>query len=131
VSIYRRDEVFPEWEPIPWGLAADAADEQEQGFHHRALKHIAWRAVPYKSFPGEGIFGHQHDWFAGHDIEFYASFDGEDLVLIRNLWHGFPDPPEWGLASRPLGRPDVEWESWGHFPKIPEAWSVPGVEGKE
>ena len=127
MSIYRRDEVFPEWEPIPWGLAADLADEQERGFHQRALKMIAWQVVPYKAFPGEGIFGKQRAWFAEHEIDFYASVEAEDLVLIRNPWHGFPDPPEWGLASRPSGRGDLKWASWGHFPDIPKAWLVPGV----
>lgn len=128
MSVYGRDEVFPEWEPIPWGLNSDAADEQERGFHRRALQPITWDAVPYKSFPSDGIFGHHRDWFSEHEIDFYASFDGEDLVLIRNPWHGFPDPPEWGLASRPSGRTDLKWAVWGHFPNLPAAWSVAGVE---
>ena len=127
MSIYNRDEVFPEWEPIPWSLVRDAADEQERGFHHRSLKVIDWQAVPYKSFPHEGILGHKRDWFAEHEIDFYASLGGEDFVLIRNPWHGFPDPPEWGLASRPAGRRDLKWDWWGHFPNLPSAWSVPGI----
>jgi hypothetical protein len=51
--------------------------------------------------------------------------DGEDLLLIRNIWFGFPDPPEWGLASRPTGMSDADWKHWGHFPDIPEAWVLP------
>jgi hypothetical protein len=30
-----------------------------------------------------------------------------DIILIQNTWHGFPDPPEWGLASRPAGQLSV------------------------
>lgn len=127
MSIYNRDAVSPEWEPIPWGLAGHAADQQEREFRSRSLKEIEWQAVPYKRFPSEGIFGHQRDWFAEHEIDFYASFDGEDFVLIRNPWHGYPDPPEWALASRPAERRDLKWALWGHFPDLPSAWSVPGV----
>lgn len=32
-----------------------------------------------------------------------ASAHVEELgfqLLIQNTWHGWPDPPEWGLASR-------------------------------
>ena len=123
MSIYKRDDVFPEWEPIPWDMGGDAADEQERGFHSRALQIIEWRPVPFDSFPTGGIFGHQRDWFSEHEIDFYASHDGEDLVLIRNGWNGFPDPPEWGLASRPAGRKDMKWEMRGHVPNLPETWS--------
>ncbi len=31
MSIYSRDEVCPEWEPVPWDLKSGAADEQERG----------------------------------------------------------------------------------------------------
>lgn len=125
MSIYRRDDASPEWEPMPWDLAGEAADEQEAGFHRRAITPISWQPVPYQSFPKEGVFGHRKDWFAEHEVEFYASLDGEDLLLIRNPWHGFPDPPEWGLASRPSGRNDLRWVGWGHFPELPNAWALP------
>jgi hypothetical protein len=114
MAIYRRDEVSPEWEPIPWGLNAAEADTQEQGFHLRALKLIVWKLAPFQQFPADGLFGQDRDWFISNDITFYATFDGEDLILIQNRWHGFPDPPEWGLASRPQAATDVKWSLWGH-----------------
>jgi len=126
VSLYKRDEIFPEWEPIPWGMSGEAADEQESGFHERALKPIAWRETPWRAFPPEGIFGHGRDWFISNEVAFFASVDGEDLILIRNTWHGWPDPPEWGLASRRRGRTDIPWTMWGSFPTLPAAWSIPG-----
>lgn len=125
MSIYRRDEVAPEWEPMPRDLSGEAADTQEQGFHRRAMKPIAWHEVPRKAFPPKGIFGHARDWFISAEVDFFASFDGEDLLLLRSTWHGFPDPPEWGLASRQCGRVDVPWTMWGRFPDLPVGWSVP------
>ena len=125
MSIYRRDVVSPEWEPVPWTMAGDAADEQERGFHERALKPIQWQRLPWKAFPPEGIFDHDKDWFLSVDAGFFASTDDEDLLLIQNTWHGFPDPPEWGLVSRPTHRADVAWSRWGHFPDLPVNWVVP------
>ena len=127
MSIYKRDPVLPEWEPIPYDLTGQAADEQERGFHERASKPIVWQRVPFKAFPDEGVFGHELHWFSENEIEYYASFDTEDLVLVRNPWHGFPDPPEWGLASRPAGTRVVKWAMWGHVPELPKAWTVPNT----
>lgn len=124
MSIYRRDDVFPEWEPNPWDMQGAAVDAQELGFHERAIKPIRWMRVPRNEFPLSGIFGHDRDWFSSHDIAFYATFDAEDLILIQNIWHGFPDPPEWGLASRPAGAISGPWSHWGHFPDLPDIWEM-------
>ena len=56
MSIYKRDGVFPEWEPIPWNAKGPQVDEQERGFHQRALKPLAWTKVDWKDFPEKGIF---------------------------------------------------------------------------
>lgn len=125
MSIYRRDEVLPEWEPAPWPMEDEAANRQERGFHERALKSIEWQAIPWKDFPAEGMFGQQKDWFSSADVEFFASIDGENMLLIRNVWFGFPDPPEWGLASRPADQTDSEWLRWGYFPDLPKTWVLP------
>ncbi len=125
MSIYKRDDVFPEWEPHPWDLSGRAADAQELGFHKRANKAITWQKFPFTAFPAEGIFGRGLDWFRSLDVEFYASCDGEDFILIQNDWCGFPDPPEWGLASRASGGHDAKWEMWGYVPTLPEPWKMP------
>lgn len=124
MAIYRRDDVLPEWEPIPWKLAGKKADVQERGFHERALKPLVWTKVDWKIFPSEGIFGYERDWFVSNEIAYVATYNGEDLILIDNTWAGFPDPPSWGLASRATGSND--WQMWGHFPDLPKAWTVPG-----
>lgn len=126
MSIYIRDDVFPEWEPVPWTLRGSEADEQERGFHQRATKTIIWRGVSLHEFPAAGIFGESRDWFSRNEINFIATLDGEDLVLIQEAWFGFPDPPEWGLATRPTGQHDKSWQAWGHFSRLPARWIVPG-----
>ncbi|GAB7540153.1 hypothetical protein [Burkholderia sp. 3C] len=125
MSIYRRHYVFPAWEPIPWNMQGAAADTQELGFHDRAMKPIPWTRTPWRDFPQSGLFGCDCDWFRSNDIAFYATFDSEDLILIQNIWHGFPDPPEWGLASRPAGQVGTSWSQWGHFPDLPKSWVMP------
>jgi hypothetical protein len=125
MSLYNRDPYNPEWEPIPWNASEDVAAEQERGFHQRAKAAIAWKLVPLDDFPIEGIFGRPREWFRSNDIVFFASHAGEDLVLIQNTWSGWPDPPEWGLASRPSGMSDAEWIHWGHFPRLPARWTLP------
>jgi len=125
MSIFHRDAVFPQWEPIPWNAKGPQVDEQERGFYQRAVKPLVWMRVPWESFPPDGIFGQDRNWFVSHDIDYVCTFDNENLVLIRNVWFGFPDPPEWGLASRPIGNEGAQWVMWGHFPDLPSAWHVP------
>ncbi|MDP1736183.1 MAG: hypothetical protein Q8L23_01950 [Caulobacter sp.] len=124
MAIYRRDEVLPDWEPIPWTLSGEHADAQEREFHLRAGKAILWSPVPLRAFPSGGLLGQDRSWFVANDVAFVATVDGEDLVLIDNTWFGFPDPPRWGLATRPADRFDLPWRSWGHFPDLPQAWST-------
>jgi hypothetical protein len=127
MSIYRRDGVFPEWEPSPWNAEGPQVDSQERGFHQRALKPLVWTEVSWNDFPEHGVFGKSRDWFSKHEIAYVTTFDGEDMILIQGTWFGFPDAPEWGLASRPAGRNDAGWEMWGHFTDLPAAWRLPGV----
>ncbi|HEX2837383.1 MAG TPA: hypothetical protein VHN77_04560 [Phycisphaerales bacterium] len=127
MSVPERDNVFPEWEPIPWNATGPEAGAQSQGFLVRAGKPLVWMKVDLQQFPADGIFGQGRDWFVRHDIAYVTTFEDEDFVLIQNTWFGFPDPPEWGLASRPTGNSDAKWSMWGHFPHVPKAWSLPDV----
>jgi hypothetical protein len=129
VSIYSRDEINPQWEPAPWPMAADAANDQERGFHERAMRQIIWSPIPWLSFPQDGIFGHSKDWLSSVDAAFFATSEDEDLLLIENTWSGWPDPPRWGLASRPSSELNHQWQRWGHFPDLPSAWTLPARDG--
>ncbi|WP_430415621.1 hypothetical protein [Parasphingorhabdus sp.] len=124
MDIYKRDAVLPDWEPVPWTMGSEAADKQEQGFHERALKQIVWQKILWDKIPESGIFGHQMNFLQSEDISYFASLDGEDLILIDNIWFGFPDPPRWGVASRPTGENGLPWQHWGHFPDLPETWQL-------
>lgn len=114
-----------DWKLVPWTIAGEDADAQEREFHQRARKAILWRPAPLRDFPSGGLLGQDRDWFVANDVAFVATVDGEDLVLIDNTWFGFPDPPRLGLASRPASDHHMPWRSWGHFPDLPGAWSVP------
>lgn len=85
MSIYRRHDVLPEWEPIPWNAEGTQFDEQESGFYQRALKPLVWTKVNWKDFPKNGIFGRDRDWFVRRNIAYVTTFDNEDLILIRNI----------------------------------------------
>ena len=124
MSIYRRDEKLPEWEPVPWSSKGLKADEQEAGFHVRAITQIKWSLIPFRKFPEEGVFGFNKEWLIERDDAFFATIGGEDLLLIDNTWFGWPDPPRWGLATRPSGRNELAWSHWGHFADLPQQWKV-------
>lgn len=124
MSIYKRDDVLPDWEPVPWTSRGSKADDQEKGFHQRALKCIEWTRIDWDAVPSSGIFGQDEDWLRSRDISWYANHEGEQLFLIDNTWFEFPDPPRWGLVSRPVGKPDAQWKHWGHFPDLPKAWKL-------
>jgi len=125
VSIYNRDEILPEWESVPWKLSGTAENEQEQGFHERTLKNIVWQNIDWNNFPEAGIFGRFTPWLQERDVSYFATHDDEQLLLIDNIWNGWPDPPRWGLVSQPIGVEDAPWQHWGHFPDLPKAWRLP------
>ena len=123
MSIYRRGGVTPKWEPVPWTLKGRCADALEAGFHARALKPIDWRRPDWANFPSDGLFGQSRDWLRERDVAYVASLDAEDFLLIQNSWSGWPDPPEWGLVTRPSDG-SGPWVHWGHFPELPRAWNL-------
>lgn len=117
--------VLPLWEPVPWDAPDETAGTMYAGYNERVGKTIHWQALPLNDFPKDGLFGHGRRWFVDRDIAFFASNEDEDLLLVDNVWSGWPDPPRWGLASRPRGRSDARWRMWGHFPELPATWTLP------
>ena len=126
MTLFREVGGLPVWEPIPWEMTGPKADAQRNEFMARAAWEIIWTKAPFGNWPAEGVFGKPQKWFADHDANFYATLENEDMLLIQNIWHGFPDPPEWGLATRVEGHEDRRWSMWGHFSYLPMAWEVPG-----
>jgi len=112
------------WEADPWDASDEVADLQLAGFQDRAVKTIIWTSIPDT---GQSLFGIEAGKLRSSDVEFYAAYDGEDMLLMRLIWHGFPDPPEWRLATRPSNRRDLPWASWGYFADLPERWRIPNI----
>lgn len=110
------------WEADPWDASDAVADSQLAGFYERAGKAIIWFPVHQA---GSSLFGAEIGKFSKADVKFYATHAGEDMVLMQLDWHGFPDPPEWRLATRPSNRSDIRWSSWGYFADLPERWIMP------
>ena len=109
------------WEADPWDAPAAVADNQMAGFRERAVKSIPWTSVcGDEPLP----FAIEKQKLSEFDVEYCATHDGEDMLLMQMLWHGFPDPPEWRLATRPSGS-DASWTSWGYFAEIPRCWQLP------
>lgn len=110
------------WEADPWNASDEIADAQLAGFRERAAKAVDWASI---RTAGHAVFGIESAKLIGGDVEFYATHDGEEMLLMQLAWHGFPDPPEWRLASRP-SESNGSWASWGYFENLPENWRLPG-----
>lgn len=120
----RMNSAANDWEAVPWGASDDIADAQLKGYRERCSKPIQWQAVRNIARKAK-LFGLEKQWLTSRDIEYFAEHDGEQLLLIQLAWHGFPDPPEWGLVSRPAGNETAQWSEWGYFAHLPTRWSVP------
>lgn len=115
-----------DWEPDPWDATDDLADAQLAGFALRSGKAIEWVAIRNS---GQAIFGIDTERLVGADVEFYSMDGDEEMLLMRLTWHGFPDPPEWRLTTRPRNGADGNWSSWGYFADLPTAWKMPDASG--
>ena len=108
------------WEADPWDAPDLIADDQLAGFNERAAKSVEWASVRELG----SVFGIENTTLIGADVAYYAIHDNEDMLLMQLAWHGFPDPPEWRLATRPSGS-NGAWASWGYFAELPRAWRLP------
>jgi hypothetical protein len=111
-----------DWEADPWNATDEVADAQLAGFRKRAGKSITWFSI---RDAGPSLFGIEIEKLHRADVKFHATQDGEDMILMQLDWHGYPDPPEWRLATRPSGMSDAPWDPWGFFADLPEKWIMP------
>lgn len=118
----RMNSASNDWEADPWDASDEVAEAQLAGFNARAIKPIAWTSI---ATAGRVLFGMEKERLRAAEVAFHASHDGEDMLLMQLDWHGFPDPPEWRLATRPCGASGPSWESWGYFADLPRAWTMP------
>lgn len=117
---WRMSSASNDWEADPWDAPDEIADVQHAGFQQRALKPLTWEPIDRA---GPKLFGIDIKVLRSAEVAFFATYDGEEMLLMRYCWHGFPDPPEWGLATRPSGKSGT-WNSWGFFAVLPARWEV-------
>ncbi|AOU94482.1 uncharacterized protein AruCF_3591 [Achromobacter ruhlandii] len=86
---------------------------------------VGWQSIPFGDLPAEGLFGLTADQLSSAEAVCHATVQDEHWVLTQLLWHGFPDPPEWGLWTRPRDAAGRPWTSWGQFAALPPAWRLP------
>jgi hypothetical protein len=110
------------WEPpehldLP-GMIPDSAWPVWRRFEAFATREIEWRKVNFTA------------WRETHPLakdapDFEADCDGQRLLLVENMFSGFPDPPAWTLYIVE-GRP-LEARSLGSFDWWPRGWSGNGA----
>ena len=117
----RMNSASNRWEADPWDASDEVAEVQLAGFHERLARAIDWTSILEvdRSFSGVDV-----QTLRGADVQFCATHDGEDMLLMQLFWHGFPDPPEWRLMTRPT-ESRSQWMSWGYFADLPENWRFP------
>ena len=81
------------WEPpnhsdMP-GYIPDTAWAQWRTFEAVAVRDIGWRKVDNSAWRAV----HAAEWSPDYE----AVVEGSHYVLEQHIYHGFPDPPEWGL----------------------------------
>ena len=118
----RINSAMNDWEADPWDASDELADAQLAGFSLRSDKPIEWVSIRDSR---QTIFGIDKQHLLSTDAEFHATHDGEEMLLMQLAWHGFPDPPEWRLATRMGDEAEINWSSWGYFTKLPTAWKMP------
>ena len=89
------------WEADPWNASDQIADVQLAGFRERITKPVDWTSIR----KGDGsVFGIAKDKLIGGDVEFYATHDGEDMLLMQFASAQFP-------RSLRLGTYVVNWHA--------------------
>ncbi|WP_434405745.1 hypothetical protein [Sphingobium sp. DN12] len=111
------------WEANPWKLGFFKARSMKSGYRERIAWPLEWRPAAENDWPPMSELGDDHDWARKMGTGFVAEFGNEILYLIDRDWFGWPDPPQWGLAS--FDRTSETWRLWGNFSDLPINWTVP------
>ena len=111
------------WEANPWKAGFLRSRSMKKGYRERASWPLTWRRAGLNDWPAISALGDDHDWARKMGTGFIAEFGDEVLFLIDRDWFGWPDPPQWGLAS--FYAASGEWQLWGNFSDLPSAWTVP------
>ena len=83
-----------------------------------------WRPAATKDWPPTELVEGDLDWMRKTGTGYVSEFDGKKWFLFDRDWFGWPDPPEWGLASYQASE---GWRFFDDFDVLPEGWTVPKV----
>jgi hypothetical protein len=97
----------------------------KRGCNERIQLLLDWRRATEADWPPEHALADDVDWSRQMGVGFVAEAGDEKLFLFSRDWFGWPDPPEWGLAS--FNKVNGEWHLWGSFDVLPSTWKVPEV----
>ena len=98
-------------------------NSRTDGLLKREKWSLAWRRATANDWPPVKSLGYDHNWARKTGTGFVAEHGDELLYLIDRDWFGFPDPPQWGLAS--FNQKTRKWRLWGNFDDLPMGWKVP------
>jgi hypothetical protein len=85
-----------------------------------------WRVATAEDWPPAELLGEDFDWARRTGTGLVADFKEKKWFLLHRDWFGWPDPPEWSLASF---KADGEgWRFYDDFDVLPQNWVIPEVQ---
>ena len=106
-----------------WALPFVHIWRRRAGFRLRADWPLLWRFAALEDWPPCALLGDDFDWANKTGTGFVADHGDETLYLIDRDWFGWPDPPQWSLAS--YDRRRDRYYFWGDFNECRPAWRLP------
>ena len=82
----------------------------------------SWRPAVTEDWPPTEKLPGDLDWMRKTGTGYVSEFNGKRWFLFDRDWFGWPDPPEWGLASYATGE---GWRFFDDFDVLPDTWIVP------
>ena len=81
-----------------------------------------WRPAATEDWPQTDLLEGDLDWMRKVGTGYVSEFNGKMWFLFHRDWFGWPDPPEWGLASY---KANEGWRFFDDFDVLPGNWTVP------
>lgn len=86
---------------------------------------VEWRPACEEDWPPTEKLTGDLDWVRRTGTGWSAEFYEKRWFLFDRDWFGWPDPPEWGLASFNTRE---GWRFYDDFDVFPSSWIVPKVQ---
>jgi hypothetical protein len=102
--------------------------ETEAGPQSDCWPVATWKIAEVDDWPPVEVLGKDFDWARRTGTGFVAQFNEKTWFLFHRDWFGWPDPPEWSLASYNAAD---GWRFYKDFDVLPENWSVPETQNAQ